>query len=75
MSGRRYHANQCEGILVAFEINALRQGYESEERQQGRFRGFGTDKGREGVQNSENLADVICACPLIMFRLAKFCCK
>ena len=29
------------------------------------MRGFGTDKGREGVQNPKNLADVICTCPLI----------
>ena len=27
---------------------------------EGRLREFGTDKGREGVQNPENLADVIC---------------
>ena len=27
--------------------------------------GYGTDKGREGVQNPENLEDVICTCPLM----------
>ena len=29
------------------------------------MREFGTDKGREGVKNPENLEDVICTCPLI----------
>ena len=28
------------------------------------MREFGTDKGREGVQNPEDLEDVICTCPL-----------
>ena len=28
------------------------------------MREFGTDNGREGVQNPENLEDVICTCPL-----------
>ena len=34
---------------------------------EGRLREFGTDKGREGVQNPEKLADVICTCPLNLF--------
>ena len=38
---------------------------------EGRLRGFGTDKGREEVQNPENLADVICTCPLSRYSSVK----
>ena len=34
---------------------------------EGRLSDFGTDKGREGVQNPEKLEDVICTCPLTSF--------
>ena len=44
---------------------------------EGRLRESGTDKGREGVQNPENLADVICVCPLttpIALKTLQVCC-
>ena len=38
------------------------------------MREFGTDKGREGVQNPENLADVICTSPLLMLIVSQLIC-
>ena len=46
----------------------------SREREGGKERwlhGFGTDKGEKGVQNPENLADVICDGPLNSFTRLK----
>ena len=41
-------------------------GQPNSDKKEGRLREFGTDKGREGVQNPKNLEDVICTCPLLL---------